>query len=80
MILRFSSTAFSEKKRINPTMADRNPSGLNIQPYTRILPNEKNKLISRYLLSAKHTDDEMQKKANILCNMIEIFNHLIVFM
>lgn len=80
MRLRFSSTDFSEKKRINPTMADRKPIGLKIQPYTKILPNEKNKCILKYLLSAKHTDDEIQKKANIPCNTIEIFNHLSVFM
>ena len=79
MRLRFSFTDFSEKKIINPITEDNNPIGFIIQPYIKILPNEKNKFLPEYLLSAKHKDDEMQKKANIICNAIEIFNHLIVF-
>ena len=37
-------------------------------------------LKSKYLLIAKHNDDAIQKKANILCNTIDVFNHLIVLM
>ena len=79
MILRFSSTPFSEKKIINPTTTDINPIGFIIQPNTKILPNEKKNFKSKYLLIAKHNDDAIQKKANILCNTIDVFNHLIVF-
>ena len=66
MRLRFSFTDFSEKKIINPITEDNNPIGFIIQPYIKILPNEKNKFLPEYLLSAKHKDDEMQKKANII--------------
>ena len=79
IMLRFSAADFSEKKMNNPITEDNNPIGFIIQPYIKIFPNEKNKCILEYLQIAKHMDDEMQKKANILCNTIEFFNHLIVF-